>query len=148
MDAIDYKILRCLRENARQKASAISENINLSVSAVIERMHKMEASGIIERYTVVLDKKKMGNDMTALMEVSLEHPKFYEGFTEKIQGHENVLSCDYLTGDFDFMLKIITDSSETLERVHREIKSIAGVSSTRTFFVLKNVKNEYAAITE
>lgn len=146
MDAIDYKILECLRINARQKASSISEQINLSVSAVIERIRKMETSGIIEGYTVVLNQKQLGNDMVALMEVSLEHPKYYDAFTAKVKAHDNIFSCEYLTGDFDFMLKIQTDSSERLEQIHRQIKSFEGVSATRTHFVLKNVKNEITAL--
>ncbi len=146
MDAIDYKILRSLKANARQKASQISEEINLSVSAVLERIRKMERAGVIEGYTVVLDQKQLGNDMTALMEVSLEHPRYYESFTDMIREHKNIVSCDYLTGDFDFMLKILTDTSESLEEIHRQIKSIDGVSATRTHFVLKNVKNEQTVI--
>ncbi len=146
IDAIDYKILHCLKKNARQKASVISNEINLSVSAVLERIRKMEKSGIIEGYTVTLDQKKLGNDMTALMEVSLEHPRHYDSFTSMIRAHENIISCDYLTGDFDFMLKILTDSSESLEAIHRQVKSLAGVSATRTHFVLKNVKNEQTVI--
>ncbi len=142
MDAIDYKILHRLRENARQKASAIGEEINLSVSAVLERIRKMEKCGLIEGYTVILDQKQMGNDMTALMEVSLEHPRFYDSFTEMVRENENIISCDYLTGDFDFILKIVTDTSESLESIHRHIKSLEGVSATRTHFVLKNVKDE------
>lgn len=148
MDAIDYKILQHLRDNARQKASAIGEAISLSVSAVLERIRKMEKDGIIEGYTVVLDQKKLGNDMTALMEVSLEHPRYFDSFTAMVQANENVISCDYLTGDFDFMLKVLTDSSESLERIHRQIKSVEGVSATRTHFVLKNIKNEVTVIPE
>lgn len=146
MDAIDYKILHCLRENARQKASAIGEAINLSVSAVLERIRKMEKCGLIEGYTVLLDQKQMGNDMTALMEVSLEHPRFYDSFTAMVRENENIVSCDYLTGDFDFILKIMTDTSESLEGIHRQIKSLDGVSNTRTHFVLKNVKDERTVI--
>ncbi len=146
MDAIDYKILHCLRENARQKASGIGEEINLSVSAVLERIRKMEKSGLIEGYTVLLDQKQMGNDMTALMEVSLEHPRFYDSFTAMVRENENIVSCDYLTGDFDFILKIMTDTSESLEGIHRQIKSLDGVSNTRTHFVLKNVKDERTVI--
>ena len=146
MDAIDYKILHCLRENARQKASAIGEAINLSVSAVLERIRKMENGGLIEGYTVVLNQKQMGNDMTALMEVSLEHPRYYDSFTEMIDANENIISCDYLTGDFDFILKIVTDTSESLEIIHRQIKSLEGVSATRTYFVLKNIKDERTVI--
>lgn len=148
MDAIDYKILHCLKENARQKASAIGDAINLSVSAVLERIRKMEKCGLIKGYTVMLDQKQLGNDMTALMEVCLEHPRYYDSFTDMVRSNENIVSCDYLTGDFDFILKILTDTSESLEYIHRQIKSLDGVSNTRTHFVLKNVKNERTVIPE
>ena len=146
MDAIDYKILRCLKENARQKASTIGETINLSVSAVLERIRKMEKSGLIDGYTVMLDQKQLGNDVTALMEVSLEHPRYYDSFADMVKENENIISCDYLTGDFDFMLKILTDTSDNLEYIHRQIKSLEGVSATRTHFVLKTIKNERTVI--
>lgn len=55
MDNIDYKILGCLKKNARLTASSISEEINLSVSAVIERIRKMESSGVIKGYTIEVD---------------------------------------------------------------------------------------------
>lgn len=143
MDAIDVKILRCLAENARSKASAISQEINLSVSAVIERIHKLEDCGVIQRYTAILDQKKLGNDISAWMEVSLEHPKYYDGFVAGVLALPNILACHYLTGDFDFMLQIAANSSEALEAAHRSIKNIEGVSATKTHFVLKTLK-EYA----
>lgn len=141
MDSMDYKILECLKVNSRIKASAISKEIHLSVSAVIERIHKMEESGIIKNYTIVLDESKMGNDTSALMEVSLDHPKFHESFTKAIKENKNIVFCYYLTGDFDFMLKILCKSSEELEKVHNQIKSLDGVSRTRTYYVLKDIKN-------
>lgn len=57
MDSIDVKILGCLKENARQNASAIGEYVNMSVSAVIERIKKLENSGVIQQYTLLLDTK-------------------------------------------------------------------------------------------
>lgn len=51
-----------------------------------------------------------------------------------------------MTGDYDFMLRIVTDSSDSLELIHRRIKSMEGVSATETHFVLKEVKNEYSVI--
>lgn len=141
MDSMDYKILECLKVNSRIKASAISKEIHLSVSAVIERIHKMEKNGIIKNYTIVLDESKMGNDTSALMEVSLDHPKFQESFTKAIKENKNVVLCYYLTGDFDFMLKILCKSSEELEKVHNQIKSLDGVSRTKTYYVLKDIKN-------
>ena len=146
MDKMDYKILKCLKSNARSKASAISKEIHLSVSAVIERIHKMENNNVIKNYTIIVDQKKLGNDMTALMEVSLEHPKFYESFTKAIKCNDNIVSCYYLTGDFDFMIKIICASSNQLEKIHRQIKSLEGVSSTKTHFVLKSIKNTFSVI--
>ena len=135
-----------LKKNAREKASEISKEIHLAVSTVIERIRKMESSGIIQSYTIILDEKKLGNDVTALMEVSLEHPKYYDAFTEMIQSNPNIVSCYYMTGDFDFILKIICKSSEHLENIHRTIKGQNGVSATRTHYVLKNVKNSYSTI--
>lgn len=141
MDEMNYKILRCLKANARIKASAISKEIHLSVSAVLERIRKMELNGIIKNYTIVVDEAKLGNDTSALMEVSLDHPKFYESFTDAIRKNKNIVFCYYLTGDFDFMLKIVCKSSEHLEQIHRTIKSLGGVSRTKTYFILKDVKN-------
>ena len=146
MDGMDIKILHCLKKNAREKASEISKEIHLAVSTVIERIRKMESSGIIQSYTIILDEKKLGNDVTALMEVSLEHPKYYDAFTEMIQSNPNIVSCYYMTGDFDFILKIICKSSEHLENIHRTLKGQNGVSATRTHYVLKNVKNSYSTI--
>lgn len=143
MDAMDIKILDCLRKNAREKASEISKEIHLAVSTVIERIRKMESSGLIKSYTIILDEKKLGNDVTALMEVSLEHPKYYDSFTEMIENNPNIVSCYYMTGDFDFILKIICRSSEHLENIHRIIKGQNGVSATRTHYVLKSVKNSH-----
>ena len=142
MDTVNIAILACLKRNARMKASDIGKEINLSVSAVIERIKKMEANGTIEKYTVVLNQKQMGNDLAALIQVNLEHPKFYDGFTAIISEEKSVQECHYLTGEFDFMLKILTDSSENLEKIHRKIKSLNGVQATKTHFVLKTIKNE------
>ena len=60
MDKIDVKIIECLKKNARENASVIGSQVNMSVSAVIERIKKLEANGIIKQYTVVLDSKKLG----------------------------------------------------------------------------------------
>lgn len=137
---MDYKILNCLKSNARIKSSAISKEIHLSVSAVIERIHKMEANGIIKNYTIVLDENKIGNDTSALMEVTLDHPKFYESFTNAVSRNEKITFCYYITGDFDFILKIVCKSADELEKIHREIKSLDGVSRTKTYCILKDVK--------
>jgi len=139
LDEIDILILTKLKDNARIKASQISQEINLSVSSVTERIRKLEKSGVITAYTTLIDQKMIGNDVTALMEVSLEHPKFYDAFAQMIEKTKCIVSCYYISGDFDFMLKILAPS-EKLEEVHRAIKSFPGVSGTRTNVVLKSLK--------
>lgn len=148
MDSLDRSILKCLTENSRQSATEISQTVHLSVAAVIERIRKMERAGIIQQYTIITDQHKIGNDVTALMEVSLEHPKYYDEFSEIMKANDEVVACDYLTGDYDFMLKIHTRSSDSLEHLHRIIKSIKGVSATKTYFVLKEIKSGLTTVTE
>ena len=74
MDRIDIRILNCLKKNSRENASVIGEKVNMSVSAVIERIRKLENAGIIRQYTVVLDPKQIGKDLSALISVGIEHP--------------------------------------------------------------------------
>ena len=148
MDILDYKILSLLKTNAREKASAISREIHLSVSSVIERIHKLETSGIIQSYTIMTDEAAIGNDLTALMEISLEHPRFTENFVQYIKSNPNIVSCYYLTGEFDYMLKICCHSSKELEEIHREIKQQEGIRMTRTHYVLRTEKNIYTSLPE
>ena len=147
LDRIDIQILNILKNNARTRASQISETVGLSVSSVTERIRKLESGGIINGYTVVVDQKSIGNDVTALMEVSLDHPKFYDAFAEMIENTRCIVSCYYISGDFDFMLKIVSPS-EKLEEIHRTIKSFPGVSGTRTNVVLKSLKSGQALLPE
>lgn len=146
LDGVDYAILNCLKENARMTSSEIGKKINLSVSAVIERIKKLEKNDIIQGYTISLNQSKMGNSLVAIMEVSLEHPKYYDAFAEMIQNNPNVQSCYYRTGEFDFILNIYTDSADSLEKIHRSIMNMAGIQATKTHFVLKVVKNDFAVI--
>ncbi len=145
MDKLDYQILAELKKNARQTASEISKTIHLSVSTVIERIKKMEKSGLIRTYTVITDDHKFGNDITVLMEVGMEHPRYNEDFIKYINNAPNIVACYYLTGEFDFLLKICCRSSEHLEQIHNQIKDCPGVRLTKTHYVLRTVKNIYTA---
>lgn len=142
MDAIDLGILECLKENARENATNIGAKINLSTSAVIERIKKLEHSGIIERYTAIINQDVLGRELMAFISVSLENPKYYEQFVEQIGLHPYIAECYYIAGDFDFILKVVTKSGKTLEQILNYIKSIEGVSLTRTSVVLSTNKNE------
>ena len=146
MDAVDRKILNCLRENARMNASVIGERVSMSVSAVIERIRKLEASGVIRQYTVVLNPKRLGKDICAFILVSFEHPRYNDSFIESVASLAQITECHYITGDFDFMLKVMTGTTEELTGIINSIKCMKGVSSTRTLVVLSTTKNELSPL--
>lgn len=144
MDDIDVKILSALRENARATASEIGAAIGMSVSAVIERIKKLEANGVIAQYTAIIDQKNVNKDITAFISVTLEHPKYNDGFIDFVGGTYDVLEAHYLAGDADYLIKVVTDTTTTLEHLLREIKCIPGVARTCTSMVLSTVKNEHS----
>lgn len=148
MDIIDLKILNILKENARTKASAIAEEIDLSISAVTERIKKLEQSGIIDKYTLIVNQKKIGNDIAAVMEVGIDHPRHIESFIQFVEKNPNIISCYCVAGDFDFVLKILIDSSEGLEALYRMVRGFEGVKATKTYIILKNIKNDITLIPE
>jgi len=143
LDSTDIKILNCLSNNARMNSSEIAERVNLSVSAVIERIKKLESGGVIKKYTVILDNAALGKDVSAMMFVSMENPKFNTGFENMVKAHTQITECHYLAGDFDYLLKIVTTNTSALERVLNDIKGVAGVSKTRTMIILSDIKQEY-----
>lgn len=146
MDQVDYKILTILQKNSRQTASAISKEIGLSVSAVIERIHKLEENHIIDKYTIIVNESATGNEMAVLMEVAMENPRYYDSFAAAIREMDHVVSCYYQTGEFDLVLKIVCHSADELAGLHRHIMSLEGVEDTKTHVVLKTIKNIYSSI--
>ena len=146
MDIVDLKILRCLKEYSRMNATAIGEKINLSTSAVIERIKRLENDGVISQYTVLVNHEKINKDITAYMSVSLEHPKFDANFREQVRVNEEIVECHYITGEYDYILKVITASSKSLEALLNYVKSIQGVSHTKTLVVMSTIKNEISSL--
>ena len=140
MDFIDYRLLACLKENSRENATNIGAKINLSTSAVIERIKKLENSGIIEGYTTLVNQRALGCEIMAFIYVSLEHPKYNNGFICQINENSSISECHYIAGDFDFILKVITQKGNVLEEILNYIKAINGVSLTRTSVVLSTNK--------
>ncbi|MFA6942077.1 MAG: Lrp/AsnC family transcriptional regulator, partial [Clostridiaceae bacterium] len=141
---IDIKIIKLLQSNSRMTASEISRKINLSIPAVSDRLKKLDASGIIEKYTIILNAKKLNKSLTAIMLVSLDNPKFADRFIEFVNREDEIIECHYLAGDFDYSLKIITENTETLEIILDKIKLVPGVMKTKTTVTLSTIKNSYS----
>lgn len=146
LDNLDIKILKLLQADARMTVSQISSQINLSIPAVSDRLKKLEAGGIIEKYVTIINPACFHKELTAVMFITLERPKFTEKFVEFVQGEDEILECHYLAGDFDYALKIITSNTATLEQLLNRIKSVQGVIKTRTIVVLSTVKNKHSIV--
>ena len=145
LDSVDKKIIRCLQDNSRMNASAIGEAVNMSVSAVIERIKKLENSGVIKKYTVCLNEEKLGNDVLAFVEVSTEQYKYNEviiGVQEFVRNCPQILECHVVTGNSDILLKVVTESTKSLEKILNNLKEVKGVSYTRTAIVMSTLKFE------
>ncbi|MFL0194755.1 Lrp/AsnC family transcriptional regulator [Clostridium sp. WILCCON 0269] len=146
MDNIDIKMLKLLQQNSRISVSEMSSKINLSIPAVSDRLKKLDASGLIEKYTIIINNKKFNKDIMVIMFVSLENPTFIDKFIEIIKNQNEIIECHYLAGDFDYALKIITENTETLEKVLNKIKCISGVQKTKTIVTLSTIKNNYSIV--
>lgn len=140
LDTIDTQILDLLQENGRATASEIAKQVELSVPAVGERIKKLTESGIINRFSTVLDHKKAGLDLTAFVFIVSEHSDHYEEFVEKAKTHRSVLECHSIIGTGSHLLKVRTKNSQALEDLLYEIQNWPGVSRTQSNLVLSSYK--------
>ena len=146
MDSIDRQIITILQKNARSSISEISAKVNLSIPATSDRIRKIETAGIITQYTAIVNPSALNMKLTAMMFISLEKPHFSEHFVAFVNTQDEILECHYLAGDFDYLIKIVTESTETLERLLTRIKSLSGVQKTQTIVTLCTVKNNHSVI--
>jgi Lrp/AsnC family leucine-responsive transcriptional regulator len=144
MDTIDIKILEILEKNARMSVSEISSQVSLSLSAVSERIKKLEASKVIKEYATILDSDLLGKDLSVIMNISLINPKVTSEFMDLVKGEREILECHYITGEYDYALKITTESTKDLEIIMNKIKSIEGINKTQTNVILSTIKNLYS----
>ena len=139
MDDIDRKILKKLQENARITVSDLSSEIALSMPAISERIKKLEASGVIKQYTTILDPALLNKHLMALMFLRFDNPKHGDQFASLVKAEPEIKECYYITGDFDYSLKILTENTRTLEKLLTRIKNASGVVKTQTIVILSTI---------
>lgn len=139
-DQIDLKILSILQAQGRSRLAEIADEVELSAPAVMERVKKLEASGVIKGYGAMLDSKMVGKDITAFIGVSISHQREIDRFAAQIVHYPDVLECHHVTGDESFILKVKSGNTGSLEKLLGEIRSVEGVTRTVTKVVLSTAK--------
>lgn len=140
LDDIDIKILEILQREGRTRRNDLAEAIGLSLPAASERLRKLEENRIITGYHATLDYKRLGNDITAFIVVSVDSSRHYGQFIEHAQALEEILECHAITGEGTHMLKVRTSNTASLERLLAKIQAWPGVQHTHTNLVLSSAK--------
>ena len=143
MDVKDRQIIRELQINGRLTNQELAERVNLSPSPCLRRLRNLEQSGAIQGYTALVDQKAYGLPVTVLIRIRLERHseetiRTFEGNVARI---DEILDCYLMTGDSDYLLRVIVESLEAYEDfIRRKIHSIPGVASIETSFAYGIVK--------
>lgn len=143
MDWIDHRLVQALQVDGRATQLELSKQVKLSQPATAERIRKLEDAGVITGYAACVDATKLGKDVTAFVGVSIEHPKYFEQFSKKVLGLDEVLECHRVAGADSYLLKVKTATTGTLDALLVEtLRTIPGVTRTNTTIVLSSVKEE------
>jgi len=110
----------------------------------MERVKKLEASGVIKGYQALVDGKKVGKDITAFIGVSIGNQRDIDQFATQVLRYQDVLECHHVTGDESFILKVKSANTGSLEKLLGQIRSVAGVTRTVTKIVLSTAKESQA----
>jgi Lrp/AsnC family leucine-responsive transcriptional regulator len=144
LDKTDIKILNILQQDGRITNTKLAREIGISPPAMLERVRRLEASGVIARYVALLDSQKAGFNLLAIIivKLSLHQISSLQMVKERLVELEEVLECLQLTGDVDFLLKVaIKDMNTYTEFVNNKLTVIPGVQTIKTSFVLAALKS-------
>lgn len=145
LDKLDLKLLKLLQDNSKQTNKQLSLHLNLSVTAVFERIKKLEKAGIIKRYVAVIDKEKVNKSLAVFCQIKLvQHTKeFVTKFEKEVIVLDEVMECYHISGEYDYLLKILVkDMAEFREFMVTKLTTLKHIGSTQSSFVISEVKNE------
>ncbi len=146
LDDIDQKILSILQTNAKITNAQLSQEIGLSPAPTLERVKKLEKSGIIKSYHAQLDEHQLGLEVSTFVQVTLtsHNKKNIAKFMQAIDKIDEVIECHHITGSGDLLLKIITrDISAYQELILEEISEIDVVDNLQSMVILSTLKNSH-----
>lgn len=138
IDNLDLQILNLLMENAFMPYTEIGKKLYVSAGTVHVRMNKMEKLGIVKNPQLRIDLSKMGMDITAFIGVYLIRSEMYDRVVKELKKIEEVVSCNYTTGNYSLFIKIICRDTQHLREVlHDKLQKIEGISRTETLISLE-----------
>ncbi len=139
LDHVDSKILRLLQEDGRVTNADLAREIGLSPPSMLQRVRKLEQAGYVRQYTAILDHEALGYTIVvmAMISLALHQEKPIEKFQAAVLNIPEVLECLHVSGEHDFMLKIVAKDMHDYERIVREqLSTIKGVGRIQSNFVL------------
>ncbi|GGG44596.1 Lrp/AsnC family transcriptional regulator [Bizionia arctica] len=146
-DAIDKKLLLLLQADSKQTNKELSNKLNLSVTAVYERIKKLENNGVISKYVALVKKERVEKSFVAFCHIKLiQHTQDYVvKFEKEVANLSEVLECYHISGDYDYLLKVIVKDMEAFrEFMVNKLTTIHHIGSTHSMFVINEVKHTTA----
>ncbi len=147
LDAIDKSLLDLLQKDSKQTNKALSNTLGLSVTAIYERIRKLENNGVIHKYVALIEKKKVDKSFLAFCHVKLvQHSQDYVmKFEREVRKLDEVLECYHISGDYDYLLKVLVEDMEAFrEFMVKKLTRIDHIGSTHSMFMINEVKHTTA----
>jgi Lrp/AsnC family leucine-responsive transcriptional regulator len=144
LDSIDKKLINLLQNDSKQTTKQLSLQLNLSVTAVYERIKKLENQKVIDKYVAIINKNKIEKSFLVFCHLKLiQHSREYvTTFEREIIKLEEVSECFHVSGDFDYILKIyVKDMEEYRNFMVSKLTAIKYIGSTHSIFAIEQVKN-------
>jgi len=149
LDQKDLAILKLLQHNARITVKEISEKVNLSTTPVFERIKWMEEAGVIKQYVTIIDPAKLNKRLMVIGYVSLKQHNKTAGskFVKAINEMSEVLECYSISGEFDFMLKIMVEDMNAYYDFHvNRLSELENIGNVQSVFVMGAVKETHVLV--
>ena len=144
MDLIDKKLLFLLQTDSKKTTKELSLKLNLSVTAVYERIKKLEREGIIDKYVVLVNRSKVDKGFVVFGHLKLiQHTReFLTKFESEVVKLSEILECHHVSGDYDYILKIaVKDMEAYREFLVTKLTTLEHIGSTHSTFMISEVKN-------
>jgi len=141
LDRTDVKLLEAVQSDARQTLAQLADQCASSPSSVARRLKKLEDFGVITGYTAVISPRGLGYAQDVFVEVSLrgQDGASMVAFEQSIGTVSQVLSCWLMSGEFDYLIRVVARDAADYENVHRQLSQLPGVLRLRSSFAMRQV---------